>query len=582
MERSEKTRFVLLVNSVWNIGGVGAIMPLVQLLTSPETADSNRLIEWVLTTFELELTSQFVLWFGIGVLFIFVAGNALLAFVMWQSIIFSRFMGYNLSRRLYDTYIWQNYAYFLDHNSAELAKNLFSELSHVTSSALKPLMDMLVQGLLALGLVVFLVALNPLVASLVAGVMGGGYAVVYLLSRSIVGRAGRVKVRKTREKYRVAMDSFGAMKEMKLLGLEPRYSANFARASYLLERARGRTSAVSKLPKYVLESIAFGGILAAGLVAYMAGEGGSSLLPLLSAYIVAGYRMLPAFQGVFAGLASIKGSQPSVMLILNELEGYKNINPKERTERRIPFEDRIDIDTVTFSYDNTSRPVLKDIEWSIEKNTTVGIAGPTGCGKTTLVDVLAGLLVPQQGHIRIDGVDLSTVDMQEWRNHIGYVPQNIYLSDTSISKNIAFGLPDEEIDQGQVEFCAKLANLHDFVTTLDHGYETTLGERGIRLSGGQRQRIGIARALYRDPSVVVFDEATSALDSHTERAVMEAIAALMHKKTVIIIAHRLTTLKQADEIIVLKEGEIDARGTYRDLSRSHPHFMAPASEPGEA
>lgn len=567
--------FGILVTSSLNIGGIAAIMPFIELLTAPSGDIDNAIISRIFTHLGITQTTNTIVWVGGLVLSLFVLGNAMLAFITWKSILFSRLVAYSLSRRLFRSYIRQEYAFYLVQNTSDLIKNLFGELNSIIRGVIKPLMELLVEGILVFTLIVFLVLVDPGVAAIAAALLGGGYVMIFLGVRTILNRASRVKVRRNAERFRIAMDAFNAIKELKLLGIEERYARHYDRATYLTEQAQAKIQGISKLPRYILETIAFGGVLGLALFLFVRGDDTASVLPLMGAYVLAGYKLLPSMQRIFAAFAHIRGSHASVELIIHEMERPVPAVPEEEDVEPMPFQDRIVLHDLTFTYENTTRPALRGISLEIPKNHTIGIAGPTGCGKTTLVDTILGLHAHQGGTISVDGSTITAANMRRWRRNFGYVPQTIYLSDTTVTRNIAFGVDTDHIDHDRVRFVASLANLQDFVESLELGYETVLGERGVRLSGGQRQRIGIARALYHDPDVLVFDEATSALDTRTEQAVMEAIQTLMHKKTIIIIAHRLTTLQDADSIVVLQDGEIDATGTYETLSKTHPHFLHP-------
>ena len=578
MKSRERRRFVVLVfaiglSSVWNIGGIASIMPFMQSLAAPESFADNQVAAILMSFLQIETAERFLLIAGMLVLFLFVTGNLFLALVTWGTIRFSRAVGYSMSSRLFGVYMGQPYPFFLQRNSAELTKNLLNETNNVTGNIVKPLMDLLVEGFLSTAIVIFLILVNPVVAGIAAALLGGAYAAIFMLFRRVLSKAGKKRVKRNRERYAVAGDAFGAIKEIKLRGLERTYSTTFSKIAYRFERAKAAVQTISRLPKFALEILAFGGILSIALVVFANQRGTDQVLPLISAYAFAGYRLMPSLQKFFASFTTIRGNTASLNVVTKEL-GLELEERKLPETEPLPFERIICLEDVRFAYPENARPALNGISFTIRPNTTVGIAGPTGCGKTTLVDVLLGLLVPQSGELKVDGVSIDEGNRRAWQQNFGYVPQTIYLSDTTLRNNIAFGVPQEQIDDDQVRFAARLANLEEFVDNLEAGYLTTLGERGARMSGGQRQRVGIARALYHNPRILVFDEATSALDSQTERAVMDAIENLMHRKTIVMIAHRLTTLRKCDSILILKDGRVDATGTYEELESDHAHFAA--------
>jgi len=576
MEPKQKRRFIFLVmgifiTSIWNVGGIASIMPFIRVLAAPESLENYSLAQRVMSVLNITDTNQLLLVAGILVLTLFITGNMLLAVVLWRTIHFTRTFSLSVISRLFNAYVWQPYSFYLHRHSAELTKNLFGEVTNVSGSVVKPMLDFLVEGLMSLVIIIFLIVIDPTIALIVAVLLGGTYSLIFLRFRRSLAKAARKRVKNNKIRYSMASESFGAIKELRVRGVEDRFESKLVQAVRRFEKSKAIVQLISNLPKYFLETIAFGGILAIAMVLFFTEKGGETILPLLSAYVFAGYRLMPSLQKAFSAFAKIRGSRASAELVYRELDLAESRISADETDE-VVFEDRICIEDVTFRYPETEHPALEHIQFQIPRNTTVGIAGPTGCGKTTLIDVILGLLEPQEGAIYIDHTELNRGNVRQWQKHIGYVPQNIYLSDTTIRQNIAFGLEDDEIDEERVRFVSELANLDHFVQSLELGYETTLGERGVRISGGQRQRIGIARALYHDPEMVIFDEATSALDTHTEQAVMDAIARLMHQKTIIIIAHRLTTLKKCDNILVLKEGKVDATGTYDQLNDKHSLF----------
>ena len=352
-------------------------------------------------------------------------------------------------------------------------------------------------------------------------------------------------------RYTSVNEAFGSSKETKVNGLEKIFIERFSKASNSFARTIAASQVVAQLPRFALEAIIFGGVML--LLLYLMVQKGNfnSAIPIVSLYVFAGYRLMPALQQIYSSLAQLSFIKPSVDKLYNDFKILTNKKLEEEAD--FTFNKSINLKNVSYSYPNLSRNVLKNINLSISEKTTIGLIGSTGCGKTTLVDIILGLLEPKEGIIEVDKI-LTRQNIRSWQRYIGYVPQHIYLSDDTVSANIAYGQNFNEINQELVEKVSKVSKLHDFVINeLPQQYQTSVGERGIRLSGGQRQRIGIARALYNNPKILILDEATSALDIQTEQAVMNSISSLSNKITIIIIAHRLNTLKIVIIFLKLKK-----------------------------
>ncbi|HUV92090.1 MAG TPA: ATP-binding cassette domain-containing protein [Anaerolineales bacterium] len=389
-----------------------------------------------------------------------------------------------------------------------------------------------------------------------------------------------------RLRYKAASEAFGAIKDVKILGKEESFSELYGAGARRFASTQAANQILSQLPALALQAVAIG--FAVTLVIIMLAVQGTlvQVLPLIALYAFAVQRLIPNIQGVFSGVTQVRYYGQAVDALYADMTGtvsssVNSDNDSLSTPKARPFVNDIELQNLSFSYPTSSAPVLKEINLRILKNTTVGFVGTTGCGKTTLVDVIMGLLVPTSGLLLADGLPVdgyaSAQEIGLWQRNFGYVPQQIYLSDDTIASNIAFGIPEDLRDGEAVDHAARVANLREFVINeLPKGYDTMVGERGVRLSGGQRQRVGIARALYHDPDIVVMDEATSALDSVTEEAVMDAIHNLAHTKTIIIIAHRITTVKECDVICMLEKGRIVASGRYDELLRDNSRFRAMA------
>ena len=373
--------------------------------------------------------------------------------------------------------------------------------------------------------------------------------------RARLARLGGRSVTDNEARFRIVQETFGALTELKLYGRAEAFAGRFDAPARAYAVATAASLLTGQMPRFVIEALAFGGVIVVVLFALAQGLDVAGILPLLGLFAFAGYRMLPAFQNIFTSVSLMRFYSPVVQVIVDELADERH--PAPRTGERLPFAREIRLENIGFDY-GTGRPALSGIDLTVPVNTTVGLAGRTGSGKSTLAGLLLGVLTPGTGRITVDGRELDASARPAWQNRIGYVPQDVFLVDGTVAENIALGL--DAPDRAAVERAARLAGAHDFVAALPRGYGERVGERGARLSGGQRQRIGIARALYHDPDVIVFDEATSALDDETQGAVMRALRALAGRRTLILIAHRLSTLEGADAVHVLEAGRLVASG----------------------
>ena len=389
-------------------------------------------------------------------------------------------------------------------------------------------------------------------------VIGGAYVLIYYLLRIILDQIGRERLSANESRFKSINESFGASKEIKVAGLEQTFINRFSNSSLTYAKHQASAQLINSLPRFIIEAIVFGGMLL--LVAYIILKLGnfSNALPIITLYAFAGYRLIPSLQQIYIASVALKFSKAPIDALYNDLKNLNVSNSNHNQDQEIlPFNKSITLKQIHYNYPNSSRKVLDNINLTIDAKKTVGIVGSSGSGKTTTVDIITGLLEPQKGTIEIDGEVITKKNVKAWRRSIGYVPQHIHLNDDSIAANIAFGVDFKNINYQSVEKAAKAANLHEFVENkLPGKYQTIIGEQGVRLSGGQRQRIGIARALYHNPKVLIFDEATSALDNQTEETIIKELYNLRKDITIIMIAHRLNTLKDCDIIFKLENGKI--------------------------
>ena len=559
------------------IAGIASILPFMAVVANPDAVNSNPYLNHAYTVLGFQSPHRFLVFTGVAMLGWLILNNTCAALTTWRLLAFTNEVGTALSERMLASYLWQPYEFFLTRNTSDLGNNILSEVSRVVGGILIPGVHMLSKLAVALLILALLVAVDPWLAFVVLATLGGAFALAFSFLRRKLAVIGKETAEANVRRYRTAAEAFGGIKEVKLLGREAAFMSRFAAASRRAARNDAINQTVAQVPKYVIESIAFGGILL--IVIYLIGvtrEIGNAL-PLIALYAFAGYRLMPALQQVFAGVTSIRYNLPALDAL--HPDGDSAPVPRHRARAQaMPFRRNVRLDEVAFTYPGSRDAVLTRLTLEVPVNRTIGLVGPTGGGKTTVVDLLAGLLTPTSGAVLVDGVALTSDTTQAWQRNVGYVPQQIYLADASIASNIAFGAPEQEIDMPAVERAARVANLHDFVRgELPQGYDTLVGERGINLSGGQRQRIGIARALYHDPKLLILDEATSALDGITESAVMDAIVNLGHSKTIVIIAHRLTTVRACDVIYLMDRGRIIEQGTYAQLSESSAQFRRMAN-----
>ncbi len=561
--------------------GVASILPFIAVLSNPDIIETNLIMNSVYLTsiklFNVEGYRQFSFFLGIAMFFTLIFSLSFAALTSYTQIRFVLMREYSIGKRLMHGYLYQPYSYFLNQHSAELGKSILSEVSQVIVLGFFPLINMIARGMIATALVILLIIVDPKLALIVSISLGIVYGVIFYLLRNHLNRIGKKRLESNLLRYRIVGDAFGAAKEVKMGGLEETYVNSFSDSAKTYALTQASSQAISLLPRFFLEIIAFGGILLILLYIIKLTGSFTNSLPIISLYVFAGYRLIPAFQVIYSSFTNLTFVTPTLDRLYEDL---KNLKPTEKKQDQgvLNLKKVISLNNIQYDYPNTSISTLKNINLSIPAKSTVGLVGVTGSGKTTIVDIILGLLEVQKGTLEVDGKIITRQNSRSWQRSIGYVPQQIYLSDDTILANIAFGVDAKDVNFGAVENASKIANIHDFITEeLPKKYQTKIGERGIRLSGGQRQRIGIARALYHNPQVVILDEATSALDNLTEKAVMDAVNNLSKSITIIIIAHRLSTLKKCDKIFLLEKGEIKDQGTFDELIKINENFYKNAS-----
>jgi ABC-type bacteriocin/lantibiotic exporter with double-glycine peptidase domain len=557
-------------------------MPFMAVLADSgavERVEVSRLAAWLLSPvyswFEFTTTEAFLIFLGFVVLGCVIITGAVKMLATWAMLTFTSRTSYSLSRRLFEEYLHRPYSWFLGQHSAELGKSVLSEVDQVVTGALMPAMQLTNNVMFLLFLIVMLVVVQPELALPFIAALGGVYLLIFWISCRYLRRAGEIRIRANSERFRLSSEALGGIKEVKVLGLEDTFLKRFEEPSLRFAQAVVVRDSVTQIPQYALPAIAFIGVmLIIQYQLFLHGYVGQAL-PLIALFVVAGSRLMPAFQGVYQCWSKLRFAGPALDALLCDLPKGTVILPASddtSSDQVKQLCDQLELRHVSYCYPGASNPALHDVSLIIPARALVGLVGQTGAGKTTLADVILGLLNFDNGQMLVDGVPIAA-NSRDWQRSVGYVPQHIFLADDSVAANIAFGISPAEIDMLAVQRAAQVANLHDFVTReLEFSYDTIIGERGIRLSGGQRQRLGIARALYRDPAILIMDEATNALDTITEREVMDAIANLAHQKTIILIAHRIATVRYCDIIFLLERGRILSSGSYDALVDDSTRF----------
>ena len=573
---------VLLMASL-QVASVASIMPFLSVASDPSIIQENEYLRWAYSAFGFDDDRSFLIALGLGALLALVVSNVFIILTRWAMERYSWGRNHSLSRRLLRSYLYRPYEYFLTRNSSELGKNILEEVKEVTDQMLKPTLRGVAKAVVALFIVGFLVYFDPVVALMVTVVLGAAYEAIYLVVRSQLDERGEARVEANTKRYQFVGEAFGGIKEVKIQGKEEAFLNLYDDPSERYARNQALYRVIKKAPRYIIEMVAFGGIILIAVYLIAVRESLQQVIPVLGLYAFAGYRLLPALQEAFHGLASARFNIAALNKLHRDLKGLAEARSSASggadgtAAPPLLLEEELALREVSYTYPDADRPAIKNLSLAIPARSMVGFVGKTGSGKTTAVDLALGLLRPQEGEITIDGTPLRANNLRRWQQTLGYVPQHIYLSDDTVARNIAFGVPRDQIDMETVREAARRAHILDYVEQdLPNRWETVVGERGVKLSGGQRQRIGIARALYHDPSVLVFDEATSALDQSTEAGVMEAIYDLEGEQTILIISHRLSTVQRADNIFMLEEGRKVGEGSYDELLDQHAKFRSMA------
>jgi ATP-binding cassette, subfamily B, bacterial PglK len=545
--------------------GLGLLLPLLQVALTPEKISDLP----VLSEFSDVPHHLLLLGFAVAFLLFFAIKNTLLGFIVIHQNHYAKRVEAELRVTMLETYLTRDYAEHLQQNSAEMLRTIMRSVSSVVSGLVVSALALVLESVLAASALAVLLYVEPVGTLAAIGLLGAGFGGFYFALRHRIQEWGRVSEGMTASMYQWINQSLGAIRETSILGRGQFFIGKFSESAHRLGRYQAWANSVQQFPRLAGEIIVLGAVLVVVMIAMWRSSNAMDAMPVVGLFVAAAFRVLPSLNRILSAAAKIREHAPALENVLADFRGFPAQDRPSATPMR--FERGLAFDNVDYAYPNTSELVLKGVSAVLKKGESMALVGPSGAGKSTLADIVLGLLTPTAGCISADGEDIQE-NIRGWQSGLGFVPQTVFLSDDSLRRNIAFGIADSDIDEDRVREAAAMAQLDDVITGLPEGLDTEVGERGARLSGGQRQRIGIARALYSDPDLLVLDEATSALDSETENRITRLISGFRGKKTLLIIAHRLSTVRHCDRLVFLSNGRVEGCGTFEELQQTCPGF----------
>ncbi len=567
-KQKKRIRFlfvVMIFTGMFEMLSTASILPLIYVVSKPDNIASNSYLRFTYDYFEFSSTDSFILFLGVSAFVLVVIS---FVFRAYSSYIISKFVhaiSSDTTQRLLKIYLSQPYSWFVNRHTAKLSKSLLLDSHYLSSEALLPAFLIISNITISFFLILLLIIANPIGALISIGLVTISYLFIYFIFYAKRRRVGQRKNDAQSSLYKLTQETLGGIKEIKFFNLEIFALLKFRKPLEVQAKMKTTMNTMAELPRYIFQAIAFGGII--GFLLFMKiiqTTNITNVLPLLSLYAFVGLRLIPVIQSIYSLISRLECTAPVLESICSDLtfeskldDSYVTIN----STRKIELHDKIRLEQICFKYPASNHRILDSINFEIIAGNTIAIIGSTGAGKTTLIDVILGLQTPTKGRFFVDDVEINAQNIKQWQATIGYVPQHVFLNDDTFVNNIAFGMPEDEIDINRVKEAAKMACIEDIILkSSSKGYYHVIGEKGVRLSGGERQRIGIARAFYRNPSVLVLDEATNALDYETEDLILENIRNNEIINTVILITHRQNTLKNCDTIYSVKKGNVVEQG----------------------
>ncbi len=556
---------LLVATSFAEVISIGAVLPFLGVLAAPERVFEHALAQPLVHAFGLTEPRQLLVPLTVGFATTALVSGGMRLLLLFVQTRISHAIGADVSNSIYRRTLYQPYAVHIARNSSEIIAGISTKANAVVGYAILPVINIIASAMMTLSILALLIAIEPRLALSAFAGFGFLYVVViFAVRRRIAVYSEQMNVEANRV-IKALQEGLGGIRDLLLDGTQATFCRIFGEADHRLRTSSANVQMISVSPRLIIEAL--GIVFIAMLACFYAErtEGLSSAIPLLGMLALGAQRLLPVLQQAFQSWAALRGGMATLIDTLDLLDQPLPSYADRPAPAPLPFERTIELANVEFRYAETLPWVLKGVNLNIPKGSRIGFIGTTGSGKSTLLDLFMGLLTPSGGRFMVDGQEVSPEEVVAWQQHIAHVPQVIFLSDSSIAENIAFGIPRDQIDLDRVRQAAQMAHIADVIESWEEKYDTSVGERGVRLSGGQRQRIGIARALYKQADVIVFDEATSALDNETENDVMESIENLDEKLTVILVAHRLSTLKNCSLIVELVDGKVSRCGTFAEL-----------------
>ena len=576
----EKKSFVLviflsLVLPFVELFGIGVVFAFIDIVLNPTNIESSKIISKLNVFLEIKDQKQLITILGFLVIISLIIRNAFIAFNLWIVTSFSLNVSAGLSSRLLISYLKLPYHFFMENNHAVLLKNINTEAQLIATGFLIPLLRILSGSSVFIVIFISLLFYNFSSTIIIFSTLGIIYLIVYYLSKRAFTRYGKERFELNQKRFEYTSQLISGIQEIKVLGRENFFFKKCKNIFFKIAGLATKTSVIPRLPRLVLEILIFSSIVLFTLYkfSYDASSIEQSTIGLIALFGMSSYRLMPYLDGLFLALTQIKLNSTVVDVMKKHLKNSEKNNFSFEKRKIKPLERNILLSKVSFKYKNREKLSLNKINLEIKRGQSIALVGPTGSGKSTIVNLLLGLYFPEEGTLKVDKEVINKSNVRSWQSSIGFVPQEIYLSDEKVKNNIAFGIPDHEIDMNRIIKTSQIAKIFDFISNeLPEKFNTLIGERGSRISGGQKQRIGIARALYHNPSFIVFDEATSSLDNITEKNISDTIFKTLKSETIVMVAHRISTIKNCDVIYVINKGKVEAKGTYDMLLNTNDLF----------